>query len=148
MLEKNMIGFALFFCFDPSSSTNYEVSSFPGLSLGPGVERERSYIEQKRLPRTKNICCWSVTKSSPTLCESMNRQASLSSTISQSLLKLMSIESVMPSSHPLSSPSPPAFNLSQQQSLPMSQLFASGSQSIGALTSASVLPMNIQGLFP
>ena len=29
----------------------------------------------------------------------------------------------------------------------MSQLFASESQSIGALASASVLPMNIQGLF-
>ena len=39
-------------------------------------------------------------------------QASLSITNSQSLLKLMSIELVMPS-HPLSSPSPPAFNLSQ-----------------------------------
>ena len=39
------------------------------------------------------------------------RQASLSSTISQSLLKLMSIESMMPSSpcHPLSSPSAPVF---------------------------------------
>ena len=35
-------------------------------------------------------------------------QASLSPTISWSLLKLMSIESVMPSNHPLSSPSPPA----------------------------------------
>ena len=36
-----------------------------------------------------------------------------------SLLKLMSIESVMPSqlSHPLSFPSPPAFNLSQHQGL-------------------------------
>ena len=30
----------------------------------------------------------------------------------------------------------------------MSQLFASDSQSIGTSTSASVLPMNIQGLFP
>ena len=30
----------------------------------------------------------------------------------------------------------------------MSQLFASGGQSIGALASASVLPMNIQGWFP
>ena len=29
----------------------------------------------------------------------------------------------------------------------MSQLFASGGQSIGALASASVLPMNIQGWF-
>ena len=39
------------------------------------------------------------------------RQASLSITNSQSLLKLMSIESVIPS-HPLSSPFPPAFNCS------------------------------------
>ena len=38
-------------------------------------------------------------------------------------------------SHPLSSPSPPAFNLSQHQSFPMSQLFASGGQSIGASNS-------------
>ena len=48
------------------------------------------------------------------------RQASLSITSSQSLLKLMSVESVMPSiqpSHPLSSPSPPAPNPSQHQGL-------------------------------
>ena len=39
-------------------------------------------------------------------------------TNSQSLPKLMSIKSVMPSpSHPLLSPSPPAFNLSQHQGL-------------------------------
>ena len=46
-------------------------------------------------------------------------QASLFITNSRSLLKLMSIESVMPSnpSHPLSSPSPPAFNLAQHQGL-------------------------------
>ena len=50
--------------------------------------------------------------------------------------------------HPLSSLSPPAFSLSQHQSFPMSQLFASGGQSIGASASASVLPMNIQGWFP
>jgi len=43
-------------------------------------------------------------------------QASLSITNSWSLLKLMSIESVMPS-HALSSPSPPALNLSQHQGL-------------------------------
>ena len=46
-------------------------------------------------------------------------------------------------SHPLSSPSPPALNLSQHQSFPMCQLFVSGGQSPGA--GASVLPMNIQG---
>ena len=42
-------------------------------------------------------------------------QASLSFTISWSLLKLMSTESVLPSI--LSSPSPPAFNLSPNQGL-------------------------------
>ena len=47
------------------------------------------------------------------------RQASRSITNSQGLLTLLFIKSVMPSisSHPLSSPSPPAFNLSQHQRL-------------------------------
>ena len=47
------------------------------------------------------------------------RQASLSITNSRSLLKLMSIELVMPSqpSHPLLSPSPPILNLLQHQGL-------------------------------
>ena len=49
---------------------------------------------------------------------------------------------------PLSSPSPPTFNLSQHQGLLMSQFFASGGQSIGVSVSASVLPMNIQDWFP
>ena len=45
-------------------------------------------------------------------------QASVSFTISQSLLKLMSIESVMPSNHLiLSPPSPPSLYLSQHQGL-------------------------------
>ena len=45
-------------------------------------------------------------------------QASLSITNAQSFLKLMSIELVMPSNHLiLSSPSPPAFDLSQHQGL-------------------------------
>ena len=74
-------------------------------------------------------------------------QASLSFTISWSFLKLMSIESVMPSSHLILCT---LFSCSQSfpasESFPMSQLFASGGKSIGA--SASVLPMNIQGWFP
>ena len=49
-------------------------------------------------------------------------------------------------SHPLSPPSPPAFNLSQYESFPKNRHFASGGQNIGA--SAAVLPMNIQGWFP
>ena len=72
-------------------------------------------------------------------------QASLSFTISWSLLQLMSIESVMPSNHLiLCNPLlllPSIFP--SIRSFPTSRLFTSGGQSIGA--SASVLPMNIQG---
>ena len=50
-------------------------------------------------------------------------------------------------SRSLSSPSTPAYNLSQHQGLTMRQFFASGGQSIRASTSASVLPMNIQDWF-
>ena len=77
-------------------------------------------------------------------------QASLSFTISQSLLKLISIELVMSCNHlflchPL---------LSCLQSFPASGsflmiwLFAWGSQSIGASASASGLAVNSQGWFP
>ena len=67
---------------------------------------------------------------------------------SQSLLKLMSIESWC---HPTISSSVTPFSSCPQSfpelgSFPMSQLFASGDQSIRA--SASVLPVNIQGWFP
>ena len=52
-------------------------------------------------------------------------------------------------SHPLSSPSPPApQSLPASGSFPVSQFFASGGQSIGASSSVSVLPMNIQDWFP
>ena len=52
-------------------------------------------------------------------------------------------------SHPLSSPSPPTFSLSQHQGFfPVSQFIASGGLSIGVSASASVLPMNIQDWFP
>ena len=77
-------------------------------------------------------------------------QASLAITNSQSLLKLMSIELVMPSNHlilccPLFLP-PSIFPASG--SYQMSRFFTSGGQSIGASISASVLPMNIQDWFP
>ena len=78
------------------------------------------------------------------------RQASLSFTISQSLLKLMSIESVMPSNHlilcRLLSSCLQSFPTSG--SFQMSQLFASGCQSIGISASALVLPVNTQDWSP
>ena len=48
-------------------------------------------------------------------------------------------------SHPWSSPSPPAPNPSQHQSLFQWQLFTWGGQSTGASASASFLPKNTQG---
>ena len=78
------------------------------------------------------------------------RQASLSFTISWSLLKFMSIELVKLYNHlilccsllllPSIFPSIRVF--------PVNQLVASGAQSIGASASASVLPMNIQDWLP
>ena len=92
----------------------------------------------------------SVTQSYLTLCNSMDRSTPglpVHHPVhhhSRSLLKLMSIESVMPSNHlilcrtllllPSIFPSISVFQ--------MSQYFASGGQSIGVSASTSVLPMN------
>ena len=77
-------------------------------------------------------------------------QASLSLTNSWSLLKLMSIESVMLSNHLLLCR--PSLIMSSvfpaSGSFPESQFFASGGQNIGVSASASVLQMNIQDGFP
>ena len=70
-------------------------------------------------------------------------QAPLSSTISRSLLKFMSIESVM---LPISSISSFPQSFPASRSYPMNQLFTSGGQSIGA--SALVLKINNQNSFP
>ena len=76
-------------------------------------------------------------------------QASLSVTNSQSLLKLMSIKSVMSSSHPIfCRPLLLPLSFPASGSFQMSQFFTLGGQSIGVSASASVLPMNIQDWFP
>ena len=79
-------------------------------------------------------------------------QASLSITSSQSLLKFMVIELVMPSNHlilcwPLLLP-PSIFPSIRVFFFQMSQFFTSAGQCIGVSASASVLPMNIQDWFP
>ena len=72
-------------------------------------------------------------------------QASLSLTVSQNLLKLMSIESLMPSNHfILCCPSSCLQSFPASGSFQMSHFFALGGQSTGIPASASVLPMNIQ----
>ena len=66
-----------------------------------------------------------------------------------SLLKLMSIEPMMPSNQLiLSSPSSCPQSFTASGSFPMSWLFASCGQSTRASASMSVLPVNIQGWFP
>ena len=74
------------------------------------------------------------------------RQASPSITNSWSLLRLMSIELVMPSNHLIlcRSFSSCLQSFPASGSFPTSQYFASGGQSIGVSASTSVLPMNIQ----
>ena len=79
-------------------------------------------------------------------------QASLSIN-SQSLLKLMSIKSVRPSTFLWHEADVIPFfshlqSFSASGSFLMSQLFTSGGQSIGVSASTSVLPMNIQDWFP
>ena len=95
----------------------------------------------------------SVTRSRPTLCDPMDCSTP-GFPVHHQLLELTQthvyqVSDAIQPSHPLSSPSPPAFNLSQHQGLfQWSLFFTSGGQSIGVSTSASVLPMNIQERFP
>ena len=95
-----------------------------------------------------------VAQSCPTLCDPMTRSTP-GLPVHHLLLELTQThvhrvgDAIQPS-HPLSSPSPSAHNpsLPPSGSFPMSQLFASGGQSIGVSASASVLPMNTQDWSP
>ena len=100
---------------------------------------------------TVNKWC-SVAQSGPTLCDLVDCSTPgfLSFTIPWILLKLMSIESMM---YPTIPSSVTRFSSCLQSfpasgSFSISQLVAVGVQSIGAPTSVSVLPMNIQSWFP
>ena len=98
----------------------------------------------------------SVAQSCPTLCDPMD--CSLPGfpvchhlpEVAQTRVYWVS-DAIQPP-HLLSSPSLPAFNLSQHQGSfffsPMNQCITSGGQSIGVLALVSVLPKNIQDWFP
>ena len=90
----------------------------------------------------------SVTQSCPTLCDAVDCRAP-GFPVHHQLLEFTQThvhwvgDAIQPS-HPLSSLSPPAFNLSQHQGLfQWVSSNESGGQSIGVSASASVLPMNI-----
>ena len=94
----------------------------------------------------------SVAQLCPTLCDprDCSTPAYLSITNSQSLLKLMCIELVMPSNH-LILCHPLLLHLQlfpESRPFQMSQFFTSGGQRIEVSASASVLPMSIQDWFP
>ena len=98
--------------------------------------------------RVNSICFSSVAQSCPTLCDPMNHNTPGSplhlpeSTkmdscpLSQWCHPTISSSVVLFSSRPLSFPASVSFQ--------MSQIFASGGQSIGVSASTSVLPMNTQ----
>ena len=85
----------------------------------------------------------SVAQSCPTLGDPMNRSTPglpVHHQLPESTqTHVYCVSDAIQPSHPLSSPSPPASG-----SFQMSQLFASGGQSIGVSASMSVLPMNNQ----
>ena len=97
--------------------------------------------------RRRVHCYCSVTRLCLPLSPHELQHNRLSSAISLRLLKLMFIESVMPSNQLiLCQPLlllPSTFVASR--SFPITRLFASGGQSVGASAAGSVFPMNIQG---
>ena len=132
----------VFWSLDLRGKSTYQKEDTLFLKLDPQGNVNEPFFSFS-LDLTKVIQFSSVTQSCQILCN-------LSITNFRSLLKLMSIELVMPSNHlflivPFSSclQSFPASG-----SFPVSQFFTSGSQRIGVSASASVLPMIIQDWFP
>ena len=121
-------------------------STAEGVGLIPGWGTKIYTLHGKNI---KWKCGCSVAQSCPTLCDPMDCSTP-GSPVSQSLLRFMFIESVMPSNHLILYR--PFFSCLQSfpasGSFQMSQFFVLGGQSIGASASASVLPMNIQDWFP
>ena len=110
--------------------------------MNGSFQKNKKYVQSVQFSRSvvsDSVTPWSAA-----------HQASLSIINSRSLLKLISIKSVMPSNHlilcrfllllPLIFPS---IRVSSDDSVPIS-----GGQSIGASVSPTVLPMNSQDWFP
>ena len=120
--------------------------SIPALNIGSSVIFIDSIC-------THSVQFSSVTQSCPTLCNPMNRSTPGLPVHHQlpefTQTHVHRVSDAMQPSHPLSSPSPPAPNPSQNQSFfPMNQLFTWGGQSTGVSALASFLPKKSQGCFP
>ena len=106
------------------------------------------FFESSGLHHVQSEHCCSVAKCYLTLCNPMDCSTPgfpvLYHLPEFTQTHVHSVSNAVQPSHPLSSPSPPAFTLPASGSFPMSQHFSSCGQSIGASVSVSVLPMNIQ----
>ena len=100
-----------------------------------------------------SVSCCSVAQLCLTLCNPMD-WSMLGFSVLHHLPELAEthvhwVSDAIQPSHPLSSPSPLAFNIFQHQGFfPMSRLLAADGQSVGASASASVPTMNFQDWFP
>ena len=109
--------------------------------------------DRPRVKKKRKFSSVQFSQSCPTLCDPMDHSTPGLPVHHQLLVFTQThvhwVSDAIQPSHPLSSPSPPAFNLSQNPgSFQMSQLFASGDQSIGVSASTSVPPMNTQDWSP
>ena len=122
------------------------------VGYSPWGNKELDTTEQRTLTGVWYILS-SVAQSCLTLCDPMDC-GTPGLPVHHQLLQLTKthvhwVSDAIQPSHPLLSPSPPAFNLAPSLgSFPMSQFFASGGQSIGVSASTSVLSMNIRDWFP
>ena len=133
--------FALWFFQNKKEPNNANFTSFQREPLG-GVLRSESWFD-------KPYC--SVAKSYLTLCDPMNSSTLPCPSLSPEVCSNSCPLSLWCYLTIISSAAPFCFCLQSFPAsgyFPMSWLFASGGQYIGASASASVLPMNIQDWFP
>ena len=122
-----------------STLWSFQAKTFLWL-LSPGIKLSSSKDNNIHVAKEKNCCCRSATESYPTLCNPMDCSMPGFPVHYQTHVRWVS-DAIQPS-HCLSSPFPPAFNLSQYQGL-----FQWGDCShpvtIGASALVSVLTLNI-----
>ena len=99
-----------------------------------------------------SCCCCSVAKLYLTHCDPMDCSTPVSAVLHYLLevaqTHVHRVSDAIQPSHALSSPCSCPQSFPASESFPVSQLFTSHGQSIGASALASVLPMNIQDWFP
>ena len=129
-------------------STRYSSrSSFLFRSISPRWRRMRAARLVSVPWLSRKYCCCSVTQLCLTHCDFMDCRTPgfpvLHYLLEFAQIHVHRVNDAIQPSHPLSSPSPPALNLSQHQGLLQSHFFASGGQSMEVSASSLVLPMNI-----